>query len=78
MRRLALLAAVACLTAEANGRTTPQLPARGRAQVRYALAEIESFDARRRLLDESVASLNRSIAMLGKELQLSQTMAAKA
>lgn len=77
VRRLALLAAVARLTAEANGRTTLSFPPEVEPKSRYAQAEIESFDARRRLLDESVASLNRSIAMLGKELQLSQTMAAK-
>jgi membrane fusion protein, adhesin transport system len=77
VRRHALLAAVARLNAEANGRANIAFPDDVDAKSRYAQAEVEAFEARRRLLDESVASLNRSIQMLGKELKLSEGMAAR-
>lgn len=74
---LALKAAAARLVAEANGRTTISFPPEIDPKSRYAVAEVESFDARRHLLDESVASINRSVGMLSRELKLSQDMAAK-
>jgi adhesin transport system membrane fusion protein len=73
----ALKAARARLKAEADGLASIHFPADVDASSRYAKAEVESFEARRRLLDESVASINRSVGMLGKELKLSQDMAAK-
>ncbi|PTT84435.1 HlyD family type I secretion periplasmic adaptor subunit, partial [Pelomonas sp. HMWF004] len=66
-----LMAARARLTAEANGRSVIQFPPEAPAGSRPAQAETESFDARRRSLDEAVASINRSAAMLTRELKLS-------
>jgi adhesin transport system membrane fusion protein len=74
---LALRAATARLNAEANGRNTIQFPPGVDPKSPFAQAEVESFEARRRLLDESVASINRSVGMLSKELKLSQDMAAR-
>ncbi|MCE4536487.1 HlyD family type I secretion periplasmic adaptor subunit [Pelomonas sp. P7] len=72
---LALKAAAARLTAEANGRSAIQWPADVDPKGRYAQGEAESFEARRRLLDESVAAINRSLGMISKELRLAQDMA---
>ncbi|HEV6964848.1 HlyD family type I secretion periplasmic adaptor subunit [Roseateles sp.] len=73
---LALKAAAARLTAEANGRAI-QWPADVDPKSRYAQGEAESFEARRRLLDESVAAINRSLGMISKELKLAQDMASR-
>jgi adhesin transport system membrane fusion protein len=74
---LALKAAAARLTAEANGRTSIQWPPDVDAKSRYAQGEAESFDARKRLLDESIAAINRSLGMIAKEQKLAQDMAAR-
>ena len=71
----ALKAAAARLTAEANGRAAIQWPAGVDVKNRYAQVEIESFEARKRMLDESVAAINRSLGMISKELKLAQDMA---
>lgn len=71
---LALKAAAARLSAEVNGRTSIQWPRDVDAKGRYALLEAESFEARRHVLDEAVGSINRSLALISKELKLAQDM----
>lgn len=71
---LALKAAAARLEAEANGRATVRWPADVDPKARYAVAEAESFEARKRLLEEAVGSINRSLGMISKELKLAQDM----
>lgn len=71
---LALKAAAARLEAEANGRATVRWPADVDPKARYAIAEAESFEARRRLLEEAVGAINRSLGMISKELKLAQDM----
>jgi adhesin transport system membrane fusion protein len=77
VKLLALKAAAARLTAEANGRAGIQWPAGVDPKARYAQAEAESFEARKRLLDESVAAINRSLGMISKELRLAQDMSSR-
>lgn len=71
---LSLKAAAARLEAEANGRATVRWPADVDPKARYAQAEAESFEARKRLLDEAVGAINRSLGMISKELKLAQDM----
>ena len=71
---LALKAAAARMTAEANGRASIQWPADVDPKARYAQGEAESFEARKRLLDEAVGAINRSLGMISKELKLAQDM----
>ncbi|MBL8278173.1 MAG: HlyD family type I secretion periplasmic adaptor subunit [Pelomonas sp.] len=71
---LSLKAAAARLEAEANGRATVRWPADVDPKARYAIAEAESFEARRRLLEEAVGAINRSLGMISKELKLAQDM----
>ena len=70
----ALRAGAARLTAEANGRTSITWPADIDVKSRAAQAETESFEARKRLLDESIAAINRSLGLISKELKLAQDM----
>jgi adhesin transport system membrane fusion protein len=76
VKLLSLKSAAARLTAEANGRAAIQWPAGVDPKARYAQAEAESFEARKRLLDESVSAINRSLGMISKELKLAQDMSA--
>ncbi|MDR7272188.1 adhesin transport system membrane fusion protein [Pelomonas saccharophila] len=71
---LALKAAAARLTAEANGRTSIRWPRDVDPKARYAQGEAESFEARKHLLDEAVGSINRSLGLISKELKLAQDM----
>lgn len=71
---LSLKAAAARLEAEANGRATVRWPADVDPKARYAVAEAESFEARKRLLEEAVGAINRSLGMISKELKLAQDM----
>ncbi|RTL33803.1 MAG: HlyD family type I secretion periplasmic adaptor subunit [Burkholderiales bacterium] len=71
---LALKAAAARLEAEANGRPAVRWPADIDPKARYAVAEAESFEARKRLLEEAVGAINRSLGMISKELKLAQDM----
>jgi adhesin transport system membrane fusion protein len=71
---LALKAAAARLEAEANGRAAVRWPADVDPKARYAVAEAESFEARKRLLEEAVGAINRSLGMISKELKLAQDM----
>lgn len=73
-RLLALKAAAARVAAEANGRASIQWPAEVDPNSRYAQAEAESFEARKRVLDEAVSAINRSLGMISKELKLAQDM----
>jgi adhesin transport system membrane fusion protein len=75
-KRLALMAQVARLQAEAYGRAL-KLPAEVQAAPKIAAAEAEAFDARRRLLDEAVSSIHRNQMLLQKETQIAQEMASK-
>ena len=74
VKLLALRASAARLAAEANGRASIQWPAGVDARARYALAETESFEARKRLLEEAVSAINRSLGLISKELKLAQDM----
>jgi adhesin transport system membrane fusion protein len=75
-RRLALKGSLARLRAEASGREL-RFPDDVRVVPRIVEAETESFEARRRSLGEAVATNRRSIALLGQELDVAQSMAAK-
>lgn len=74
VKLLALKAAIARLTAEANGRATIQWPADVDVKSRYAQAEAESFEARKRLMEEAVSAINRSLGLISRELKLAQDM----
>ncbi|WP_457427544.1 HlyD family type I secretion periplasmic adaptor subunit [Roseateles sp. P5_E7] len=70
----ALKAAAARLTAESTGSGAIRWPADVDVKSRNAQAEAESFEARKRLLDEAVSAINRSLGMISKELKLAQDM----
>jgi len=76
-RMVALKAQVARLKAEADGAGSIAFPPDVVAVPRIAQAETESFQARRRVLEESVASVDRSTGLLQRELKISQDMSAK-
>ncbi len=76
VKRLALKATIARLTAEASGRDL-HFPPELKSVPGLVAAETEAFEARRRLQDEAVASLGRSAGLLQRELKVSQEMAAK-
>lgn len=76
VKRLALLAQVARLKAEATGRA-PVFPPEVLEVPRITAAETEVLEARRRVLDEAIASMNRSANLVGRELKMAQDMAAK-
>lgn len=76
IKRLALMATVARLSAEASGRPL-QFPDALRAQPGLMRAETEAFEARRLVQDEAVAALNRSAGLVGRELRIAQDMSAK-
>lgn len=77
VKLLALKAAAARLTAEINGRASIQWPADIDPKSRPAQAETESFEARKRVLEEAVAAINRSLGLISKELKMSQDMSAR-
>jgi len=76
-RMQALKAAVARLNAEVNGRASVQWPPDVDPKSRYALGEAESFEARKRVLDEAVAAINRSLGLISKELRMAQDMSTR-
>lgn len=76
LRRLAIKAAVARLQAEAFGRPL-KFPDEVQAHPDLINSETDVYESRRRLLNEAVSSLDRSIGLLGRELKMSQDMAAK-
>lgn len=75
-KRLALMGQVARLQAEAAGRS-PIFPPEVMQVPRITAAETEVLDARRRVLDEAIASINRSVGLLQREQKMAQDMAAK-
>lgn len=76
IKRLALKATAARLSAEAAARPL-QFPPELKGQAGLVSAETEAFEARRRVLDEAVAALNRSAGLVGRELRIAQDMAAR-
>ena len=73
-KRLAMRGTLARLQAEASGKPlkfAPQLPPE------VVAGETESFEARRNALVEATDSVRRSMALLGRELDVSQRMSAK-
>ncbi|QPF73760.1 HlyD family type I secretion periplasmic adaptor subunit [Roseateles sp. DAIF2] len=77
IRRQALRATAARLSAEASGRALVFPPELIKGQPGLVSAETEAFEARRRVLDEAVAALNRSAGLVGREQRIAQDMAAK-
>jgi len=75
-KRLALRASIARLTAEATGRPLA-FPPEVAAASAVASGEEASYAARKRALDDAVASNNRGIEMLRRELNVSEQMSAK-
>ena len=75
-KRLALMASIARLTAEATGRALA-FPPEVKAASSVASGEEASYAARKRALDDAVASNNRGIEMLRRELNVSEQMSAK-
>jgi adhesin transport system membrane fusion protein len=72
-KRIALKAAVARLTAEATGRPLA-FPPEVLAASGAATSEEASYNARKRALDDAVASNRRGIDMLRRELNVSEQM----
>ncbi len=73
-RRLALKGTLARLQAESTGRALAFPDEVPREVVK---AETESYEARRRALDEAVATTRRSMALLARELEMAEGMSAK-
>jgi adhesin transport system membrane fusion protein len=76
LRRTALRITVARLRAEAYG-TKFELPADVPPKTDAVALEKQAFDARQRLLDEAVSSLDRSIGLLARELKVAQDLSAR-
>jgi len=75
-KRLSMMGTVARLTAEASGREVV-FPREVVASKAIVEGETESLLARRRSLNEAVDSTRRSVALLMRELNVAETMAAK-
>ena len=75
-KRIALMAQVARLSAEAGGRAL-KFPPEVLAVPRIVEAETDAFQARRLGVEEAVSSINRSTAMLVREQKMAADMAAK-
>lgn len=75
-KRLALKGAIARLTAEANERPLA-FPDDVQKHARVVDAETEAWRARRRALEEAIATQRHSIGLLQRETDVAQTMAAK-
>lgn len=73
-KRVALMGAVARLSAEATGKPLT-FPPEVKKSPAVVQGETESFEARKRGLDEAVAANQRSIALLVEELQVAERMA---
>jgi adhesin transport system membrane fusion protein len=76
LRRTAMRVAIARLRAEAYGGKF-ELPADLPATSEAVALERKAFEARQRLLDEAVSSLDRSVGLLARELKVAQDLAAK-
>ncbi|MDT8998833.1 HlyD family type I secretion periplasmic adaptor subunit [Paucibacter sp. APW11] len=75
-KRVSLLASIARLQSEATGQAL-QFPPEVLAVPAIARSETDSLASRRRVLDEAVSSIARSVGLLQRELKMSQDMAAK-
>jgi adhesin transport system membrane fusion protein len=75
-KRIALKAQAARLIAEASGKSL-KFPPEVMAVPRIAEAEVEAYEARRRLMDEAVSSIARSSSLLAREQRMAQDMAVK-
>ncbi len=75
-KRIALRAAIARLRAEASGKPL-QFDADIQRAPGVVAGETESYQARQRALHEAVANIQRSGALLGRELQVAESMSAK-
>ena len=75
-KRLAMLATIARLTAEASGKPL-QFPKEVANVPSIIDGESDAFDARKRALDEGLRSNQRSVELLMKELGVSEAMSAK-
>ncbi|HEX7639473.1 MAG TPA: HlyD family type I secretion periplasmic adaptor subunit [Burkholderiaceae bacterium] len=75
-KRMALKAAIARLTAESTGRPL-EFPPDVRPDSDAATMERDSYVARKRALDDAQAANERGIALLRRELYVSESMAAK-
>jgi adhesin transport system membrane fusion protein len=75
-KRVALLAAISRLSAEATGKT-PNFPKEVLEMPAVAESETDSFIARRRALDEALHTNARNVELLMKELGVSEAMSAK-
>lgn len=76
-RALALAASVARLKAEASGAASPNFPAQVRKQASIISTEMALFNAKRRSVEESVASIKQSLGLIEQELALTAPLAAK-
>lgn len=74
-KRVALMATVARLQAEANGKPL-SFPPEVLADKAVVQAETESYDARRQALNDAVAVTRRSLGLLQRELRMSERLAA--
>jgi len=75
-KRIAVLATIARLTAEANGKPL-QFPKEVADLPSIVEGETDSYNARKRALDEALSSNARNVVLLMKELGVSEAMAAK-
>ncbi len=76
LRRTAMRVAIARLRAEAYGGKF-ELPADLPPTSEAVALERQAFEARQRLLDEAVSSLDRSVGLLARELKVAQDLSAK-
>ncbi len=76
-KRMATRAAIARLTAEVNGTPLAFPKELHNAPPAILAAERESYEARRRALDEAVAGTRKSLKMLETELGMSERLAAQ-
>ena len=76
LRRLSLRVTVARLRAEAYGGRF-EIPNDIDPKAEPVALERQAYEARQRLLDEAVSSLDRSIGLLGKEMKIAQDLSAK-
>ncbi len=75
-KRVALLGTIARLTAEAYGRAL-KFPEEVRKVASVVEGETDAYTARKRALDEALATNARNVQLLMKELGVSEAMAAK-
>jgi adhesin transport system membrane fusion protein len=76
VKRLALKASIARLTAEANGRPLA-FPADVLGNAALVRSETESYTARKRALDDALEANRRNLELMQKELAVDEQMSAK-